>query len=84
LPSISKNLPPYLFHPLFQKLPEKKSTQTIFVMTKVYFCNRYFLPNRRLQKKIKNTTKRKYQQNILKRGRRKKDKNIVSPITLIY
>ena len=60
LPSISKkNLPPYLFPPL-SKITWKKSTQTIFVMTKVYFCNRYFLPNRRLQKNQK-STKRKYQ-----------------------
>ena len=46
--------------PPLSKITWKKSTQTIFVMTKVYFCNRYFLPNRRLQKNQK-STKRKYQ-----------------------
>jgi len=59
-------------HPLFQKLPEKKSTQTIFVMTKVYFCNRYFLPNRRLQKKNQKYNKKKVPTKHLKKGQAQK------------
>ena len=59
-PFLKKKIFHHICFPPLSKITWKKSTQTIFVMTKVYFCNRYFLPNRRLQKNQK-STKRKYQ-----------------------